>query len=780
MGARWFGASVQRKEDPALLQGRGRYIDDLSLPGMLHACFVRSTVAHARIAGIEVGAARRAPGVQTVLSFADLPEQLRSRPIPLLVPSPALSQPLMPHALAHREVRYVGEIIAMVVADTRATAEDAASLVEVDYEVLPAVPDCLTARQEAGPRAHAGSPSNVAGHFPIAVGDTDRAFASAAHIFRENIFQHRGGAFFMECRGAIASWDQTLQSLSFFVSSQGSHRHKQTIAEMFDLGEPQLRVVTPDVGGGFGPKGSFYPEYAALIAASMQLGRAVKWIEDRRENFLATHQERDQDWDVEIAVTGDGRILGVRGTMIHDMGAYTPWGVVLPWIAGSTVPGPYVIPSYRLEVTCLLTNKVPTTPVRGAGRPQAVVVMERLMDRVASELGLDAAEVRLRNFIQPDQMPYKVGIIFRDGRPVTYDSGDYPACQAAALRAIDYEGFPERRRIAEREGRRLGIGIGNAVEGTGLGPYEGATVRVGTDGRIVVYTGATPQGQSHKTTLAQIAADQLGVDFNRVEIVTGDTAGISLGVGSFGARTAVNAGSSVHLAAVAVAEKIKRLAGEMLEVSAADIELKDGVASVLGVAQMKKSFRELAIRAAGVPGFSMAGGLDPGLEHTAYFTPDQSTYANGTTVCEVGVDVETGHVTIERLVIAHDCGRVINPMVVDGQVVGGVVHAIGNALMERIVFDEDAQPLTTNFGEYLLPLATDVPRVEIIHMETPSPLNPLGIKGAGEGGTIPTIAAILNAVNNALAPLGVVLREVPILPHRVLEAVNEATQRAAT
>jgi carbon-monoxide dehydrogenase large subunit len=377
-------------------------------------------------------------------------------------------------------------------------------------------------------------------------------------------------------------------------------------------------------------------------------------------------------------------------------------------------------------------------------------------------------------------MPYKVGIIFRDGRPVTYDSGDYPACQAAALRAIDYEGFPERRRIAEREGRRLGIGIGNAVEGTGLGPYEGATVRVGTDGRIVVYTGATPQGQSHKTTLAQIAADQLGVDFDRVEIVTGDTAGISLGVGSFAARTAVNAGSSVHLAAVAVAEKIKRLAGEMLEVSATDIELKDGVASVVGVAQLKKSFRELAVRAAGVPGFSMAGGLDPGLEHTAYFTPDQSTYANGTTVCEVSVDVETGRVTIERLVIAHDCGRVINPLVVDGQVVGGVAHAIGNALMERIVFDGDAQPLTTNFGEYLLPLATDVPRVEIIHLETPSPLNPLGIKGAGEGGTIPTIAAILNAVNNALAPLGALLREVPILPHRVLEAVNEATLRGTT
>ena len=775
MGARWFGASVQRKEDPALLRGRGRFVDDLVLPGMLYACFVRSTHAHARIRSIDMDAASKSPGVRAVLTFADMPDCLRSRTIPLLVPNPALTQALMPYALACDEVHYVGQTVAIVVAESRAAAEDAASLVNVDYEPLPVVADCIAAVAEGSATAHLASPSNVAGRLPVQVGHIEGAFSSAAHVFREQIFQHRGGAFFMECRGAIAAWDSNLDALTLYVSSQGSHRHKQNIVDMFDLRESQVRVLTPDVGGGFGPKGSFYPEYPALIAASIHLRCPVKWIEDRRENFLATHQERDQHWDVEVAVTGDGRLLGVRGTLIHDMGAYTPWGVVLPWISATTVPGPYVLPAFRLDVVCALTNKVPTTPVRGAGRPQAVVVMERLMDRIASELALDPAEVRRRNFIQPSQMPYKVGIVFRDGRPVTYDSGDYPACQAVALDAIDYAGFPARREAALREGRRRGIGIGNAVEGTGLGPYEGATVKIAIDGRIQIYTGAVPQGQSHKTTLAQIAADQLGIDIGQIEIVTGDTAGITLGVGSFAARTAVNAGSSVHLAAVAVAGKVKRLASELLEVSPEDIELKDGSAGIVGVPELKKSFRELAVRAMGMPGFSMAGGPEPGLEHTSYFTPEQSTYANGTTVCEVCVDVETGHVSIERLVIAHDCGRVINPMVVDGQVVGGVAHAVGNALMERMVFDAEAQPLSTNFGEYLLPLATDVPDVQIIHRETPSPLNPLGIKGAGEGGTIPTVAAIMNAVNDALRPLGVVMRDLPILPHHIVHALNATT-----
>jgi carbon-monoxide dehydrogenase large subunit len=767
-----FGASVKRKEDPALLRGEGQFVDDIHLPGMLHAAFVRSPHAHAKLGRIDTSAALALPGVHAVLTYADLPEPVRRQTLPLLVPHPALRQPRMPYALARDEVCYVGEPVACVIAENRYVAEDAADLVEVEYEALPGVNDCRAALEPGSPIAHVGADSNVAARFPVKVGDADRAFGGAAHVFREKIYQHRGGAFFMECRGAVARYDAPAQSYTLYVSSQGSHRQKRCMLELFELGDHQVRVVTPDVGGGFGPKGSFYPEYVNVAVAAQLLDRPVKWIEDRRENFLATHQERDQYWDMEIAVDAGAKILGVRGQLIHETGAYVPWGIVLPWITATTVPGPYVIPHFKLEVVSVYTNKIQTTPVRGAGRPEAVTTMERLMDRVARELKLDPAEVRRRNFIQPEQMPYQVGIIFRDGRPVTYDSGDYPACQAGALKAAGYEGFTKRQGEARKSGRYLGIGLANAVEATGLGPYEGATVRVATSGKIVVYTGATPQGQSHKTTLAQIAADQLGVDFNDITVVTADTASISLGMGTFAARTAVNAGSSVHLAAKEVADKAKKIAAGMMECMGDDLELADGCVRLKSAPDVRKSLREIAVKAIGTPGFSMAGGLPPGLEHTAYFTPEQSVYSNGTHVAEVEVDIETGAVKILRYTVAHDCGRVINPMVVDGQVVGGVAHGIGNALFERMLYDENAQPLSVTFADYLLPLATDVPRVDLVHLETPSPLNPLGMKGAGEGGTIPAIAAIISAVENALAPFGVTIAEAPITPQRIVELLG--------
>jgi len=768
-----FGAAVPRKEDPALLRGEGQFVDDIHLPGTLHAAFVRSPHAHARIGGIDKSAALAMPGVHAVLTYADLPESVRRQTLPLLVPHPAIRQAHMPYALAKDEACYAGEPVACVVADSRYLAEDAADQVAVEYEALPAVSDCRAALEPEAPRAHAGDDSNVAARFPVKVGDADRAFAGAARVFREKIYQHRGGPFSMECRGVIARYEAPTQSYTLFVSSQGPHRLKRCLLDMLDLGDHQVRVVTPDVGGGFGPKGSFYPEYVNAAVAARLLDRPVKWIEDRRENFLATHQERDQYWDMEIAVDGAGKIVAVRGQLIHETGAYVPWGIVLPWITATTVPGPYVIPHFKLDVVSVFTNKIQTTPVRGAGRPEAVTTMERLMDRVARELELDPAEVRRRNFIQPGQMPYNVGIVFRDGRPVTYDSGDYPACQAGALEAAGYDGFRERQAAARRSGRHIGIGLANAVEATGLGPYEGATVRVSTSGKIVVYTGATPQGQSHKTTLAQIAADQLGVDYTDVTVVTADTATISLGMGTFAARTAVNAGSSVHLAAAAVAAKARKLAAGMMECVEDDLEVAGGHVRLKSAPDVKKSLREIAVKAIGMPGFSMAGGLPPGLEHTSYFTPEQSVYSNGTHVAEVEVDIETGAVSILRYTVAHDCGRVINPMVVDGQVVGGVAHGVGNALFERMVYDENAQPLSTHFGDYLLPLATDVPRVGLVHLETPSPLNPLGIKGAGEGGTIPAIAAIVAAVENALAPFGVTISEAPITPQRIVELLGE-------
>ena len=760
----WFGASIKRKEDPDLLTGRGRFVDDIELPGLLHAVVLRSPYAHAAIRGIDKRAALALPGVHAVLTYADLPDAMRSQTVPLLVPSPAIKQAIMPYCLTRDEACFVGEPIAIVVADSRYLAEDAAALVAVDFEPLPAVSDCAKALQAGAPLAHRGAPSNLSAFIPVNVGNADLAFAQAPHIFRESLFQHRGGPFFMECRGMIAVPDPLGEALTVYVSSQGPHRHKRVLLDLLDWADHQLRIVTPDVGGGFGPKGSFYAEYGALAAAALKLRRPVKWIEDRRENFLSTQQERDQYWDMEIAVDREGRILGLRGTLIHEAGAYMPWGVVLPWIAATSVPGPYVIPSFRLDVSVAFTNKVPTSPVRGAGRPEAAVVMERLMDRVARELELDRAEVRRRNFIQPSQMPYKVGIIFRDGRPVTYDSGDYPTCQQKALDAAGYDGFAARQARAREQRRHIGLGIGNAVEATGLGPYESATARVSTSGKLTVYTGATPQGQSHKTTLAQIAADHLGVTPDDITIVCADTAATSLGVGSFAARTAVNAGSSVHLAAQELSRKIKQFAADMMEAAEADIVLEDSHARVAG-SDMKRSFREIAVRAVGMPGYSMAGGPTPGLEASSHFTPDQSTYSNGTHVAEVEVDIETGQVTILRYVVMHDCGRVINPMVVEGQVVGGVIHGVGNAFFERMLYDDAAQPVTATFGEYLLPLATDSPNVEVLHMETPSPLNPLGLKGAGEGGTM-------------LEPFGVRIAEAPITPARIVALVAAAARGA--
>ncbi len=771
-----FGASVKRKEDPAFLRGEGQYIDDIHLPEMLHAAFVRSPYAHAKVGKIDKAAALALPGVHAVLTFADLPEPARVNTLPCLVPHPAIKQLYLPYALAKDEVCYAGEPVACVVADNRYIAEDAAQLVEVDYEPLAAVNDCRAAIEDGAqmvPMAHAGAESNIAARFPVKVGDADRAFAGAAHVFREKIYQHRGGAFFIECRGIVAEYEKHQGAFTLHVSSQGSHRIKRSLMEMFPLGDHQIRVLTPDVGGGFGPKGSFYPEYIDVAMAAQLLGRPVKWIEDRRENFMATHQERDQYWDMEIAVDANAKIIGVRGQLIHETGAYVPWGIVLPWITATTVPGPYVIPHLKIDVLSVFTNKIQTTPVRGAGRPEAVTTMERLMDRVARELKLDRAEVRRRNFIQPEQMPYKVGIIFRDGRPVTYDSGNYPACLEGALKKSDYANFPARQAAARKEGRYIGIGMANAVEATGLGPYESATVRVATSGRITLYTGASPQGQAHKTTLAQIASDQLGVSFNDIDVVTSDTAATAMGMGTFAARTAVNAGNSVHVAAIAVANKAKKIAAGMMECLEDDLELAEGCVRLKSAPDVKKTLREIAIKAFGMPGFSMAGGLTPGLEHTAHFTPDQSVYSNGAHVAEVEVDIETGATKILRYTVAHDCGRVINPMVVDGQVIGGVAHGVGNALYEQLMFDENAQPLTTNFGEYLLPMAGDIPRVDLVHLETPSPLNPLGVKGAGEGGTISAIGAIVSAVENALEPFGVRIAEAPITPMRIIELLGE-------
>jgi carbon-monoxide dehydrogenase large subunit len=533
-------------------------------------------------------------------------------------------------------------------------------------------------------------------------------------------------------------------------------------------------MIAPDVGGGFGPKAIFYPEEAVIPAASLKLGRPVKWIEDRREHFLCATQERDQYWDVAIAVDAEGKILGLRGRMLHDSGAFVPWGVIMPYIAAATVPGPYIVPAYQLDTTVVLTNKVPTTPVRGAGRPQAVFAMERLLDRVARELGLDRAELRRRNFIQPDQMPYEVGLIFRDGKPLIYDSGDYPKGQDTALAQAEYETFHERQRAALDQGRFVGLGLGNYVEGTGLGPFEGVTVRVMPSGKIAVATGATNQGQGTRTTLSQIVAEEVGCRLEDIIMTVGDTGAIAQGVGAFASRQAVNAGCSALLAGQSVRAQLIALAARTLGVKEADIDLENGQAIANTGNKPIIGFGELARLAQGIPGVSLPVGQAAGLEHTAYYTPSQAAYCSGTHVAEVEVDAMTGGVKILRYTDAHDSGRVINPMIVDGQVQGGVAHGIGNALLEWMQYDENAQPLTTSFADYLLPMATDVPTCDIAHVETVNPLNPLGVKGAGEGGTIPAAAAIIAAIEDALSPFNVHFVETPLTPERIVAALRVA------
>jgi aerobic carbon-monoxide dehydrogenase large subunit len=774
MGARQFGARVARVEDPALLTGCARFVDDIKLPSMLHGCFVRSPHPHARIRAIDTAAALALPGVQAVFTARDMPGRLATDPIPTPVPNPAITAMRTQRALATDEVCYVGETIALVVADNRYVAEDAAAAVSVEFEPLAAVSDCRDGLAPGAARCHSDLATNVAAYVPMSYGDVDAAFAGAAHVFEEEIFQHRGAAMTLEGRAVLASHDQVSDLLTVWSATQTPHICQRTIADLLGRELPSVRVIAPFVGGGFGTKAPFYSEEIVVPVAAMKLGRPVKWIEDRREHFLSATMERDQYWKVAIAVDRDGRILGLRGTMIHDNGAYLPWGIIAPYIAATTFPGPYVVPAFRFETTVVLTNRVPTTVVRGAGRPQAAFAMERLMDRIARELAIDRAELRCRNMIGPERMPYSVGLVFRDGKPLVYASGDFPRSQARAVALSDYDGFRARQKRARAEGRYIGIGIGNYVEGTGLGPFEGVTVRILPSGRVAVATGATTQGQGTHTMLAQIVADRLGVRIEDIVVTAGDTNAISQGVGAFASRQAINAGNSAMIAGENVKAQVVALAARTLGVAETEIDVEEGRAIARSGNKPVLSFGELARLSQGMPGFSLAAGQTPGLEHAAYFTPPQASYCNGTHVAEVEVDPMTGGVTILNYVVAHDSGNVINPMIVDGQVQGGVAHGIGNALFEFMKYDADGQPLTTTFADYLMPMATDIPACVIEHIETPNPLNPLGVKGAGEGGTIPAPAAIIGAIEDALAPFGVHFAEMPLTPDRMVGALQAA------
>jgi aerobic carbon-monoxide dehydrogenase large subunit len=777
--SRTVGTRARRVEDEALLTGRSRFVDDVALPGVLSAAFVRSPFAHAAIGKIDTSAALSLPGVNAVYNLNDLRPHMTSDRTPLGqsvrelvgIASKSLRDDITPFVLARDEVCYVGDPVAVVVADSRYLAEDAAALVEVDYEPLSAVSDCRLAARPDAPCVHRNVASNILAEYMVGYGDCDRAFAEAAHVFDLSLLQHRGCAHPMEGRGVLAKYDAAEDHTTIWTSTQSPHEVRLSLVQLLGVDDDKIRVITPEVGGGFGAKYLIYPEEVVIPLASRMLGRPVKWIEDRREHFLTSIQERDQYWDLQIALNDQAEICGIRGALINDQGAYTPQGINVSYNSATSLPGPYRLPNYQLKVLAVETNKVPTMPVRGAGYPQGAFAIERLLDLAAVKLGLDRAEIRRRNLVPQDAMPYTTPLKTRAGTPVRYDSGDFPKCQQMAMEAIGYASFRVRQQRERAQGRYIGVGLANSIKGTGRGPFETGIVRIGRSGRVSVYSGAAPMGQGTKTMLAQIAADQFGLRPSEINVIAGDTSYVPMGHGGFASRQTVNAGSSTYIAAKGVREKMLKVAADLLGVPVEKLTLRDGRV-IASDSNLSVSFGDLAREAIGVPGYSLPKGISPGLEQIENFMPPGLTYSNASHCVEVDVDTGTGAVRILRYVVVSDCGNLINPMLVEGQIVGGVVHGIGNALFERMLYEENGQPLTTNFGEYLLPTATELPRIEVLTHISPSPLNPLGVKGVGECGVIPAAAAIMSAIENALEPFGVAITETPLFPERLVELIS--------
>jgi aerobic carbon-monoxide dehydrogenase large subunit len=764
-----IGSRITRLEDEPLLRGKGRFVDDIAVPGTWHAAFVRSPHPHALIKGVDKDAALAVPGVHAVLTLDDLTAVMVNRRMVRHSNSGMPLDKCWAYALAPGETSYVGEPVAIVIADDRYVAEDAAALVMVDYEPLPFSADVRTAKAGAPVRREIGG--NVITTYKVEFGDVNAAFAKAAHVFRQELWQHRGGAHSIEARGILAEVRAADGGITVHASTQKAHDLSQSLTALMDF-DQSLRVVAPDIGGGFGAKLCVYSEDVAVVAAAKLLGRSIKWTEDRREYFTNAVHERDQYWQLEIAVDAEARVLGIRGKLLHDTGAYTLQDPNIPYNSASTMSGPYVVPGLSVEVTIAMTNKTPVSSVRGAGYPQAAFAMERLLDLVAREMKLDRAEVRRRNLIPASKMPYRKPLKARSGAAMEYDSGDYPACQAETLKTIGWDDFLKRQSEARAKGRYLGMGLAHGVKGSGRGPFESGLVRVSRTGKVTVFTGASAMGQGLGTALAQITADQLGVDVSKVKVVAGDTAGVSLGLGGFASRQTVTAGSSVHLAAKAVAEKAKKVASHVLEADENDLELKDGEVRVAGAPQLNVKLAEIARILQGAPGYGFPAGVDPGLEANVNHRTDSLAYANGCHACEIEVDAETGEVKILRYVAMQDSGILINPMMVEGQIHGGVAHGIGNALYEWMGYDEAGQPVTTTFADYLLPTATEVPMLDTLYKETRSPLNPLGVKGVGEAGTIPCAAALISAVEDALSPFGVRIGQVPLSPSAIVTMIR--------
>ena len=759
----FVGAALRRLEDPRLLRGQATFVEDLDLPRVLHVAFDRSQHPHARLAAVDLSATLGAPGVVAALDGSDL----GARRIHATVSHPAL-RPCGQPILAEGVVRYVGEPIAVVAAEDRAAAEDAVAAALIDYEPLAAVPSAEAAVASGAPLLHPDLGDNLAATFDVVVGEPEAAFARADHIVRGRFYVQRYTGMPLEPRGVAAAWDAGRQRLTIWSSTQWPHTLRESLAVLLDLPEHRIHVIAPDVGGGFGIKQDIYPEEVVLPLLAQRLGRPVKWVETRREHLCTAVHAREQWHDMQLAVARDGTILAMRAEILSDQGAYTrSLGVLCPSLTAAGLPGPYRFHNYQCRVRVALTNKAPAAAYRGAGQPEAVFATERIVDRLAQELGLDPAEVRRKNFIRPDEFPWDVGTQSAQV-PVIYDSGDYTAGLERALELADYA----RRRqeqAAERargqEGRLIGIGLAAYVMLTGLGPHEGSNLRIDASGQATLVTGASPHGQGTATALAQLVADELGLRPSDVSVVHGDTDAIPYGIGTYASRNAVVAGNAAVEAARRVKRKALELAAHLLEADPADLDLVDRAVQVRGAPRRRLRLAELA--AAAAPGRPLPSSMEPGLEATHYFLAPRATFASGVHVAVVEVDRQTFEVHVRDYAVVSDAGPLINPLIVDGQIVGGVAQGIGGALYEELAYDEQGQLLSQSLLDYCMPSARQVPPVRVAHLHTPSPLNPLGIKGLGEGGALAPPAAIANAVEDALGHLGVRIDATPITPSRL-------------
>jgi carbon-monoxide dehydrogenase large subunit len=761
-----IGQSPKSKDANRFLGGHGRYLDDLARPGLVHLGVVRSLHAHARVVRIDAKAARQIRGVLAVWTVADLPQLA----LPLVSASAGAhkDRPFVVPLLAGERARYVGEPVAVVVAESPALVADALAAVSVEYEALPPLVGAESTRT-AATRVHAEWPDNVALQVRGAVGEVDLARPGLT-VVRERFRHQRLAAIPIEGRGALAQYDAEAGVLTVWASIQSPYSQRDVIARVLGLPAERVRVIVPDVGGAFGPKGQVYADEVLVAVAAFQLGRPVKWVETRREHMQCVGHDREQQHEAAIAFGPDGTIAALEDSFLADVGAYPVMGNGLTANTVNHLPGPYRVPHYRGRGESVVTTTMFNAAYRAAGRPEANFVMERLMDIGARRLGLDPADLRRRNLIRAADMPYRPGLTYKDGVAVTYDPGDYPAAFERMLRAFDYDDWRKRQMATAGSARPIGVGIACYAQGTGLGPFEGATVRVDPQGKVYVLIGVAAQGQAHSTTLAQIAAGELGANFDDVFVLGGDTALMPYGMGTGGSRVMVNAGPAVARTAAEVRARAAIVAAEIFECAPADVRFEASRAFVAGVPARTLPLGRLA--QAAVRSRALASSGEPGLNACTWFYPDTVTWAFGGQICAVEVDVDTCRVRLLRHVVLHDPGRAINPAIVEGQLHGGAAQAIGAGLMEEVVYDTQGQLLSGSLMDYAIPRADDLPWLEVVLDEHASIVNPLGVKGVGESGCIAGASAVANAVEDALADRGVTVRELPITPARLFALLH--------